>query len=71
MASHGDPVCIESYSKKYPSMLLLKKNVLGVDFVIYGARKARDPDRVVGGIEVCRQNHKFSENDLRKVPIVK
>ena len=45
--------------------------VLGVDFVIYGARKARDPARVVDDVEVCRKNHKFSEKDLRKVPIVK
>ena len=44
---------------------------MGVDFVIYGARKARDPARVVDDIEVCREIHKFSENYLRKVPIVK
>ena len=73
MMSHGDPVCIESYSNKYPSLLLFvwSNHVLGVDFVIYGPRKGRDPARVVDGIEVCRQNHKSSENDLRKVPIVK
>ena len=50
---------------------ILKNHVSGVDFVIYGARKARDPARVVDDVEVCRKNHKFSENDLRKVPIVK
>ncbi len=51
--------------------MFLKNYVSGVDFVIHGARKARDPARVVDGIEVCRQNHEFSENDLRKVPIVR
>ena len=37
------------------------KHVSGVDFVIYGARKARDPARVVDGVKVCRQNHQFSK----------
>ena len=53
------------------SYLFLLNHVLVVDFVIYGARKARDPARVVDGVEVCGQNRQFSENGLRKVPIVK
>ncbi len=66
MASHGDPVCIESYSENIPRCSYIqKKHVLGVDFVIYGARKARDPARVVDGVEVCRRDHQFSEKYLR------
>ena len=50
---------------------ILKNHVLGIDFVIYGARKARDSARVVDDVEVCRKIRQFSEHDLRKVPIVK
>ena len=57
--------------KKHVCVFVFSLGGKGADFVIYGARKARDPARVVDGIEVCRQNHKFSENELRKVPIVK
>ena len=53
------------------ALIFLKNHVSGVDFVIYGARKARDPARVVDDVEVCRTIHQFSENYLRKVPIVK
>ncbi len=74
--ARGEPWRPRLYRKlleKWPlvALIFLKNHVLGVDFVIYGARKARDPARVVDGVEVCRQNHQFSENDLRKVPIVK
>ena len=74
--ARGEPWRPRWYRKlleKIPLVALIfwKHHDLGVDFVIYGAGKARDPARVVDGVEVCRQNHKFSENDLRKVPIVK
>ena len=36
-------------------------HALGVDFVIYGARKAPDPARVVDDVEECRKTHQFSE----------
>ena len=45
-------------------MVLYVKNVSGVDFVIYGARKARDPARVVDDVEVCTTNHQFFEKKI-------
>ena len=74
--AHGEPWGPLLYRKlleKWPlvALIFLKSHVLGIDFVIDGARKARDPARVVDDVEVCRKNHKFSDNYLRKVPIVK
>ena len=52
--AHGEPWRPRLYRKLLEQVplvaLILKKHVLGVDFVIYDARKARDPARVV-----CRQ----------------
>ena len=45
---------------------LKKQSFLGVDSVIYCARKARDPARVVDGVELCRRDHQF----LRKMMIM-
>ena len=61
MASHGDPVCIESYLKSDPivALIFLKNNVLVIDFIIYGAKKARDPARVVDGVELFRREYYF------------
>ena len=49
-----------NYLKSDPECsYIFKRHVLEVDLVIYGARKARDPARVVDGAELCRR-HNFS-----------
>ena len=63
---------VSKVNEQMPLVALIQKKLcFGVDFVIYGARKARDPARVVDDVEVCRKLHQFSETYLRKVPIVK
>ena len=65
------PFVLKVTKKVTPRCSYKNELVSGVDFVIYGARKARDPARVVDDVEVCRKIHQFSDKYLRKVPIVK